>query len=41
VPASEIVLLSALSDAKSRAMLKTLANAFREHRPATLDASAA
>jgi DNA-binding transcriptional LysR family regulator len=41
VPASEIVLLSALSDAKSRAMLKTLATAFREHRPATLDASAA
>jgi DNA-binding transcriptional LysR family regulator len=41
VPPSEIVLLSTLSDAKSRAMLKTLATAFREHRPAAMDANAA
>jgi DNA-binding transcriptional LysR family regulator len=33
LPSSEIVLLSTLSDAKSRAALKTLAAAFREHRP--------
>ncbi|WP_162950315.1 LysR family transcriptional regulator [Rhizobium jaguaris] len=33
VPSSEIVLLSTLSDAKSRAALRTLAAAFREHRP--------
>jgi DNA-binding transcriptional LysR family regulator len=33
LPSSEIVLLSALSDAKSRAALRTLAAAFREHRP--------
>jgi DNA-binding transcriptional LysR family regulator len=41
VPPSEIVLLSTLSDARSRAMLKTLATAFREHRPAAMAASAA
>jgi DNA-binding transcriptional LysR family regulator len=33
LPSSEIVLLSTLSDAKSRAALRTLAAAFREHRP--------
>lgn len=33
LPSSEIVLLSTLSDAKSREALKTLAIAFREHRP--------
>src|SRR5262249_19415733 len=33
IPSSEIVLLSTLSDARSRAALKTLATAFREHRP--------
>ncbi len=33
IPSSEIVLLSTLSDAKSRAALKTLATAFREHSP--------
>jgi DNA-binding transcriptional LysR family regulator len=32
LPPSAIVLLSALSDARSRAALKTLATAFREHR---------
>lgn len=32
VPSSEIVLLSTLSDAKSREALRTLAAAFREHR---------
>jgi DNA-binding transcriptional LysR family regulator len=32
LPSSEIVLLSTLSDARSRAALKTLATAFREHR---------
>ncbi|HEX2114208.1 MAG TPA: LysR family transcriptional regulator [Alphaproteobacteria bacterium] len=31
LPSSEIVLLSTLSDAKSRAALRTLATAFREH----------
>jgi DNA-binding transcriptional LysR family regulator len=34
LPSSEIVLLSTLSDAKSRAALRTLASAFREHRQA-------
>lgn len=33
LPSSEIVLLSTLSDAKSREALRTLASAFREHRP--------
>jgi DNA-binding transcriptional LysR family regulator len=33
LPTSEIVLLSTLSDAKSREALRTLAMAFREHRP--------
>lgn len=33
LPSSEIVLLSTLSDARSRAALRTLAAAFREHRP--------
>jgi DNA-binding transcriptional LysR family regulator len=33
LPSSEIVLLSTLSDTKSRAALRTLATAFREHRP--------
>lgn len=33
LPSSEIVLLSTLSDAKSRQALRTLATAFREHRP--------
>src|SRR5581483_7269008 len=33
IPSSEILLLSTLSDAKSRAALRTLATAFREHRP--------
>ncbi|TIT30811.1 MAG: LysR family transcriptional regulator, partial [Mesorhizobium sp.] len=33
LPASEIVLLSTLSDIKSREALRTLAMAFREHRP--------
>ena len=32
LPSSEIVLLSTLSDARSRQALKTLATAFREHR---------
>jgi DNA-binding transcriptional LysR family regulator len=35
VPPSEIVLLSTLSDAKSRELLKMMASAFREHRPST------
>src|SRR6185312_8797554 len=35
IPSSEIVLLSTLSDAKSRETLRTLAAAFREHRPST------
>ncbi|MCC8939723.1 LysR family transcriptional regulator [Bradyrhizobium sp. Arg68] len=41
LPPSEIVLLSALSDAKSRATLRTLISAFREHhrRPATTASS--
>jgi DNA-binding transcriptional LysR family regulator len=33
LPSSELVLLSTLSDTKSRETLKTLAVAFREHRP--------
>jgi DNA-binding transcriptional LysR family regulator len=33
LPSSEIMLLSMLSDARSRAALRTLATAFREHRP--------
>ena len=33
IPPSEIVLLSTLSDARSRAALRTIACAFREHRP--------
>jgi DNA-binding transcriptional LysR family regulator len=33
LPSSEIVLLSKLSDAESRTALRTLATAFREHRP--------
>lgn len=33
LPSSEIVLLSTLSDAKSRQSLRALATAFREHRP--------
>jgi DNA-binding transcriptional LysR family regulator len=33
LPSSEIVLLSTLTDAKSRAALRTIASAFREHRP--------
>jgi DNA-binding transcriptional LysR family regulator len=41
LPSSEIVLLSSLSDATSRAALKTLATAFREHRPSALVGSAA
>ncbi|MCA6123685.1 LysR family transcriptional regulator [Bradyrhizobium sp. WSM 1704] len=42
LPPSEIVLLSALSDAKSRAILKTLVAAFREHfrLPPTADSAA-
>jgi DNA-binding transcriptional LysR family regulator len=42
LPPSDIVLLSALSDAKSRATLKTLVSAFREHhrRPADMAGSA-
>jgi len=35
LPSSEIVLLSTLSDAKSREALRTLAAAFREHRAPT------
>jgi DNA-binding transcriptional LysR family regulator len=34
LPSSEIVLLSTLTDARSRAALRTLASAFREHRRA-------
>ena len=41
LPSSEIVLLSALSDARSRAVLKTLVTAFREHRSPALVGSAA
>lgn len=41
LPPSEIVLLSKLSDAKSRATLRTLATAFREHRTAMIVSSAA
>lgn len=41
LPPSEIVLLSTLSDAKSRAALRTLATAFREHRPPVVVSSAA
>jgi DNA-binding transcriptional LysR family regulator len=33
LPSSEVVLLSTLSDARSRQALRTLATAFREHRP--------
>ena len=41
LPSSEIVLLSGLSDARSRAVLKTLAAAFREHRsPAEVGSAA-
>ena len=42
LPPSEIMLLSTLSDARSRAALKTLANAFREHHrpPARADSAA-
>jgi DNA-binding transcriptional LysR family regulator len=36
LPSSEIMLLSTLSDARSRGTLKMLAAAFREHRPSTL-----
>lgn len=35
LPSSQIVLHSTLSDARSRGALRTLAAAFREHRPAT------
>ncbi len=41
LPPSEIVLLSTLTDAKSRAALRTLATAFREHRPPVVVSSAA
>jgi DNA-binding transcriptional LysR family regulator len=41
LPSSEIVLLSTLSDAKSREALRTLATAFREHRPPLIAGSAA
>jgi DNA-binding transcriptional LysR family regulator len=41
LPPSEIVLLSTLSDARSRAILKTLVAAFREHRSPALVGSAA
>jgi DNA-binding transcriptional LysR family regulator len=41
LPPSEIVLLSGLSDAKSRAVVRTLAKAFREHRPPAQVGSAA
>ncbi|HET6159502.1 MAG TPA: LysR family transcriptional regulator [Dongiaceae bacterium] len=41
LPPSEIVLLSTLSDARSRAALKTLATAFREHRSPVSIGSAA
>ncbi len=39
LPPSEIVLLSTLSDARSRAALRTLATAFREHCPAAFAGS--
>jgi DNA-binding transcriptional LysR family regulator len=41
LPSSEIVLVSTLSDAKSRAALRTLAAAFREHRPPVVVAATA
>jgi DNA-binding transcriptional LysR family regulator len=41
LPSSEIVLLSTLSDAKSRQALGTLATAFREHRPPVVAGNAA
>lgn len=41
IPSSEIVLLSTLSDARSRDALRTLATAFREHRAPEFAASAA
>jgi DNA-binding transcriptional LysR family regulator len=41
LPSSEIVLLSTLTDAKSREALRTLATAFREHRPSVSADSAA
>jgi DNA-binding transcriptional LysR family regulator len=41
LPSSEIVLLSTLSDARSRAMLEELAKAFRGHRSSVLVGSAA
>jgi DNA-binding transcriptional LysR family regulator len=40
LPPSEIVLLSTLSDTRSRKALKILAAAFREHRPSALAGSA-
>ncbi len=40
LPSSEVVLLSTLSDARSRAALRTLATAFREHRPPVIPANA-
>jgi DNA-binding transcriptional LysR family regulator len=40
LPPSEIVLLSTLSDARSREALRTLATAFREHRPPAIASSA-
>jgi DNA-binding transcriptional LysR family regulator len=40
LPPSEIVLLSTLSDTRSRKALKILATAFREHRPSALAGSA-
>ena len=41
IPSSEIVLLSTLSDARSKAALRTLATAFREHRPGEMMVQAA
>jgi DNA-binding transcriptional LysR family regulator len=41
LPSSEIVLLSAVTDARSRALLKTLAAGFREHRSPALVVGAA
>jgi DNA-binding transcriptional LysR family regulator len=41
LPSSEIVVLSTLSDARSRETLRTLATAFREHRPSALVGNAA
>jgi DNA-binding transcriptional LysR family regulator len=38
IPSSEIVLLSTLTDARSRGALRTLAAAFREHRPSAATA---